>query len=212
MLIEQIYKLITKMGMLNFVCYNIVNACLIVLFMAIFINFLKFNKRRERKKEKKSIVETGTMILFFILFCFVIRTGYGRLSFENLMLNNALTVIGTTFIFFGTIINLLGRLKLGNNWGNQIIIYSNHSLVKNGAYKYVRHPLYASIILMFLGGAIMYKDWMGLMLTVIIFIPFMNYRAKQEEVLLRGIFAEYIEYEKNVGRFSPKWRRKNGQV
>ncbi|MGK0469242.1 MAG: protein-S-isoprenylcysteine O-methyltransferase Ste14, partial [Clostridium sp.] len=37
-----------------------------------------------------------------------------------------------------------------------------------------------------------------------IFIPFMYYRAKQEETLLIQTFSEYNDYIKRTGMFFPK--------
>jgi protein-S-isoprenylcysteine O-methyltransferase Ste14 len=110
-------------------------------------------------------------------------------------------------IVAGAIINLLGRVQLKGNWTNHIKIYESHSLVNRGIYNVVRHPLYASIMLMLFGGSVAYRNWLSAALTAFVFIPFMYYRAKQEEVLLLEEFTEYVEYKKTTGMFLPKlWR------
>jgi len=68
----------------------------------------------------------------------------------------------------------------------------------------VRHPLYASIMLMLFGGSIAYRNWLSAVLTAFVFIPFMYYRAKQEETLLQEEFTEYEEYKNTTGMFFPK--------
>lgn len=107
-------------------------------------------------------------------------------------------------IVIGTVINIIGRIQLKSNWANHIKIYKNHSLINRGIYKVVRHPLYASIMLMLFGGSIAYRNWLSAVLTAFVFIPFMYYRAKQEETLLQEEFTEYEEYKNTTGMFFPK--------
>ena len=130
----------------------------------------------------------------------MVVTGIGKISFNNIYIN----VIAIIIYIVGTIFNLLGRQYLGENWGNNVVIYTNHTLVTNGVYKIVRHPLYASIIWMIYAVGILYKNHVVLILNTIIFIPFMTYRAKQEEKELDKAFDEYKNYKNKVGMFFPK--------
>ena len=115
-----------------------------------------------------------------------------------------MTIIGLLILIIGCIINIIGRINLGKNWSNQIKIYDDHSLVSNGVYKIVRHPLYASIIWMFFGASLIYSNYLAFLANLIIFIPFMYYRAKQEETLLKNEFIDYKDYQIKVGMFFPK--------
>lgn len=98
----------------------------------------------------------------------------------------------------------MGRFRLGSNWANQVKIYKNQTLVTHGPYGFVRHPLYASLILMFYGGCLVYPNYLAFLANTLIFIPFMYYRAKQEEILLSKTFKEYKKYQKEVGMLFPK--------
>ena len=56
---------------------------------------------------------------------------------------------------------------------------------------------------------ILFKKYIVIILNTIVFIPFMYYRAKQEEKELVKVFPEYNNYKKNTGMFFPKiFRRK----
>jgi protein-S-isoprenylcysteine O-methyltransferase Ste14 len=76
--------------------------------------------------------------------------------------------------------------------------------VQKGAYRIVRHPLYASLIWVFYGASIVYLNYYAFLLNTFVFIPFMYYRAKQEEELLEKEFSDYNKYTLNVGMFFPK--------
>lgn len=198
------YKSLQGLGAFEFWCLMIINLSILAVAIAIIIDFAMFQKDRGTKKGKKSIVETGTMTAFFLFFCLVIRTGFGKISFESVVTVRWMIGIGTLMVLKGAVLNIIGRFELGNNWANHIRIYENHRLITNGLYRFVRHPLYSSIMLMLFGGSVVYRNWASFLAVAVIFIPFMNYRAKQEEVLLRETFPEYEEYAKKVGRFFPK--------
>ena len=184
----------------------IIGICLWILFGAIIINFMNSRQSSSSavKKKKKSIVETGTMLLFFFGFYLLVRFNIGLIRISSDDLNLALIVIGTLMIIAGCIFNVMGRFNLGHNWGHQVIIYKDHSLVETGLYGIVRHPLYASIMLMFYGACLVHTNTYAFLATTFIFIPFMYYRAKQEEVELSKVFKEYAQYKSKVGMFFPK--------
>ena len=196
----------TPLGIFEAVSVFIIGVCIIIILIAILINFIESNKSNV-KKEKKSIVETGTMLLFFLFYYLSIRFGIGKIVYNNLQVRIPLMVFSLLVIIIGTYFNVSGRFRLGKNWANQIKIYKGHTLVTKGVYKIVRHPLYASLIWMFYAGAIIYFNWVAFLLNTFIFIPFMYYRAKQEENLLTKQFKNYKQYQNNVGMFFPKLKR-----
>lgn len=177
--------------------------------VAILIDFAEFQKRGEVKKEKKSVVETSTMLLFFFGFYAILRTGTGRIAMEFSPFKVLLMVSGALLVITGCAVNVKGRLDLGKNWGNQIKIYGDHTFITGGMYRFVRHPLYASLVWMFLGASLIYQNWLALLAALFVFIPFMRYRARQEEELLTKEFGAYSDYKKKVGMFFPKLWNKN---
>jgi protein-S-isoprenylcysteine O-methyltransferase Ste14 len=161
---------------------------------------------RKARSEKRSVVDTATMTLFFLLFYFLIRLGIGGFAIGGLA-GNALIVIGTAIVAAGTAANIVGRFSLGKNWANQVKIYRDQTLVTKGVYSFVRHPLYASLIWMFYGACLVHPNYAAFLANTFIFIPFMHYRAKQEEDLLAKRFKGYTKYQKEVGMLFPKIRK-----
>jgi protein-S-isoprenylcysteine O-methyltransferase Ste14 len=182
----------------------IVLLCVFTILVAVLIDFAEFQKRERAKKEKKSIVETGTMLLFFGFFYFFIRFGIGQIQLNLGIIKILSMTVGSLILVVGCMVNILGRMNLGKNWSNQIKIYADHAFVSGGAYRFVRHPLYASIIWMFCGASLVYVNYLALLANIIIFIPFMYFRARQEEEMLAKEFVGYKNYQKKVGMFFPK--------
>jgi len=76
-------------------------------------------------------------------------------------------------------------------------------VVSNGAFRYVRHPLYSACLLFYLGLAVSTASIFSLALSVVIFV-FYNYIASFEEGLLDEKFGEeYRRYRKKTGKWVP---------
>jgi len=80
-------------------------------------------------------------------------------------------------------------------------------LVTKGPYRFCRHPLYLSFIIMILGIDLMFKSVIGVAFTLALSIPSVVYRARIEDALLRKKFGEEWEnYADRVGFLFPGCR------
>ncbi|MBP1920255.1 methyltransferase family protein [Youngiibacter multivorans] len=184
-----------------------ISSSVTMLFAAIVMDFMLFEKKGGVKKEKRSIVATGTMTLFYLVYFIVIWTRIGAIDVQGTTAVRALRMTGTILVALGSAMNILGRISLKGNWADHVRIYKDQTLVETGLYGIVRHPLYSSLMVMMYGGSLAYLNWASALLTTFVFIPFMYYRAKQEEIFLMQEFERYANYSKRVGMFFPKfWR------
>ena len=187
---------------------SLVMVCVVAVLLAVVADFLLFDQRTEIWQGQNSIVRTSTMVGFYLVYYLVIRFSVWTVSVASPTWNTVLDSVGLLLMFIGAITNISGRLWLKQNWGNNIRIYTDHTLVRNGPFRFVRHPLYASLVWMFTGGALVYRSPIALLMNGLIFAPFMTYRARQEEKLLRLTFPEYDTYQKQTGMFFPKIGRR----
>jgi protein-S-isoprenylcysteine O-methyltransferase Ste14 len=182
----------------------IVLGCAFAVLFSVTWSFLNYHHKRDVRRGKRSAVDTFTMLLFFALFSWFIsrQTGVIRNPVPGLKL--VCIVLGLSATAVGCFVNVWGRHQLGSTWSNQIAIYEGHKLITAGLFSIVRHPLYASTIWMFLGAAVAYLNWAALALTIVLFVPAMHLRARQEERLLAESFPEYAVYRARTGTFFPK--------
>ena len=81
-------------------------------------------------------------------------------------------------------------------------------VISNGAFRYVRHPLYLGSILIYFGMTVSTASLFCLILLVAI-VVFYNYIANFEEKLLEVKFGEaYVAYQKDTGKWVPHLGKK----
>lgn len=174
---------------------------------AIVLDFKNYHRQDRRVVgSDSSLVETGSMTAFFLVYYVVLRLGLADVPAGG-GVRATMVVTGMFLVLLGCAFNVTGRLVLKSSWANQIRVYEGQRLLTNGPFAVVRHPLYASLIWMFIGGSLIYANPLALALTLGVFVPMMYVRAKKEDALLEATFAgEFAEYKSRTGMFLPKVR------
>ncbi|MBT8261233.1 MAG: isoprenylcysteine carboxylmethyltransferase family protein [Bacteroidia bacterium] len=109
--------------------------------------------------------------------------------------------------FVAAVIITMGVINLNENLTPFPSPRRNSSLVSNGIYRHIRHPIYTGIIaLMFTYG--LYSGSMGRLVITVILIVVFYFKTELEEKLLIKRFPEYRDYRKVAGRFFPRVARK----
>lgn len=194
------------LGWLDLAVVVVIGLCVLAVFTAVLIDFAEYHGRPRAKTVRRSIVDTASMTAFFIGLYALIRLRIMELHIPWPAARITMVVAGLVVIVLGCWVNIAGRLRLGRNWANQVTIYDDQKLVTAGVYGFVRHPLYASLVWMFYGACLVYANLSAVLATTLVFVPFMYYRAGQEEALLEKEFPGYPAYRSRVGMFFPKWR------
>jgi len=138
----------------------------------------------------------GKILVFFqFFFIFLMLLPLGT-RVENLEIGSGVILLG---IFVGAL-----ALK-ENRFGNFNIvpdIKEECVLVVNGVYKYIRHPMYTSVLLSMLGVALLYATYYEYILFTLLSLN-MLVKLWYEETLWESKSSEYIEYKKNTKRLIP---------
>jgi protein-S-isoprenylcysteine O-methyltransferase Ste14 len=97
---------------------------------------------------------------------------------------------------------------LGKQWSFQARVLEDHALIREGPYRFVRHPIYTGMFGMILAAGLAYDHWIGLLFAVVVFSAGTAIRVKSEEKLLREQFGiAFDNYARDVPAVIPlKWR------
>ena len=170
--------------------------------------FAKGVKDLKIKKSKDDIFEKIKDFIAFLGMAFI-----PLISVFTPFLNNFEIKIPLLIIFFSIIgiafdlyFFYLIHKQLGINWSPILEIKENQKLIKDGVYKYIRHPMYTQLLLWnILQGILLsnyFVEFFGILTMVIFYFSRIN---SEEELMIEEFGEEYIKYMENTGRLFPKF-------
>ena len=96
---------------------------------------------------------------------------------------------------------------IGANVSETILTKSSHQLVTHGPYRWIRHPLYTTGVLLFIALGLIAANWFVLTFALIALLSIRFVVVPMEERELIGRFgAAYQEYRRGTGAMSPRVR------
>jgi protein-S-isoprenylcysteine O-methyltransferase Ste14 len=115
-----------------------------------------------------------------------------------------LRVAGLLLLAAGLAIRWAAILNLGSAFSANVAIRKAQRVRTTGLYRYVRHPSYLGLVLIFLAIGIYSRNWIGLAIAVVPPALALLYRIRVEERALREAFGEeYIAYSRTTKRLLP---------
>ncbi len=112
-------------------------------------------------------------------------------------------LVGALLFVTGAYFGITGVRALGSNRTPYPKPREGSVLVRGGVYSRVRHPLYASVILMSIGWALLWRSGLSLAAASAL-VPFFYAKARREERWLRERYPAYADYSTRVPRFIPR--------
>jgi len=95
--------------------------------------------------------------------------------------------------------------SLGRNFSTTLTMKKDQTLVTQGPYRWVRHPMYTSFVLLWVGYFFISTNWfigltgiLGFVLAIVVRTP------KEEQMMIERFGDEYLAYMKRTGRYLPR--------
>jgi protein-S-isoprenylcysteine O-methyltransferase Ste14 len=111
--------------------------------------------------------------------------------------------LGLVLTCAGLAFTVWARAILGRNWSAIVTIRQDHRLVRQGPYRWVRHPIYSGLLLAMLGTAICFGELRGLIGVALGLVGFWLKARLEETFLIEQFGSEYTEYKKEVKALIP---------
>ena len=93
---------------------------------------------------------------------------------------------------------------LGRNLTDTVVTRKQHTLVTNGPYRWVRHPLYSSVAMLTLANFLAAANWFFIVAGCLMFLLLAIRTRKEEENLVARFGDDYRNYMQRTGRFVPR--------
>jgi protein-S-isoprenylcysteine O-methyltransferase Ste14 len=93
---------------------------------------------------------------------------------------------------------------LGKAFSANVAIHSTQKLNQSGLFRFMRHPSYTGMMLIFLAMGLNTRNWLGLAIIFLAPLAALLYRIHVEEAALTGAFGvDYVEYSRTTKRLIP---------
>jgi protein-S-isoprenylcysteine O-methyltransferase Ste14 len=155
-------------------------------------------KHEQREKLVYYLAGLGLIPIFFYVFTSWIDT-------FQLLFPAWVRWSGAVIIFTGDLLFVWSHRALGRNWSPVLEIRKGHTLVTNGPYKFVRHPMYAAIFIIGIGISLLSSNWIVALSYMLPVVCMYLVRVSDEEKMMTEQFGDkYRKYMKRTGRLIPK--------
>jgi protein-S-isoprenylcysteine O-methyltransferase Ste14 len=144
------------------------------------------------------ILVTGMLLCALVLVPFADRRGVGVMAGGSAMrwAGLVLTILGMGLIFWS-------GMALGRLYSPEVTLQEGHHLITDGPYRLIRHPRYLGGMVQGIGLSLLFRSWIGLVLTLA-FVIIILFRVRDEEVMMSREFgAEWDSYCKKSRRLIP---------
>jgi protein-S-isoprenylcysteine O-methyltransferase Ste14 len=165
-------------------------------------------QRKESKSERRVTTQENILLgLLFLAMFFVplIYSATSWLDFANYSLPNWTGWMGTALLILALFVFWRSHADLGLNWSPSLEIRTEHKLITNGIFGYIRHPMYASQWIWVIAQPFLLQNWIAGFLNLFIFTAFYILRVRDEEKMMLDTFGdEYRDYMNKTGAVFPK--------
>ena len=165
-------------------------------------------QRKESKSERRvNRQETILLGLLFLAMFFLplIYSATTWLDFANYSIPIWAGWLGIALLLLALIVFWRSHADLGLNWSPSLEIRTEHKLITNGIFGYIRHPMYASQWIWVIAQPLLLQNWIAGFLNLFVFTAFYFLRVSAEEKMMLDTFGdEYREYMNKTGAVIPK--------
>jgi protein-S-isoprenylcysteine O-methyltransferase Ste14 len=127
------------------------------------------------------------------------------LDFAAYQLTPVFPWCGVVFMVMALWLFYRSHADLGRQWSVTLELRKDHRLIKEGVYRRIRHPMYASIWLWCIAQGLLLANWLAGWFALVSFGILYFVRTPREERMLCEAFGpEYREYMEQTGRLFPR--------
>ena len=175
-----------------------------IAFGAIFIFRKKWSRDKTRKSDRSSLAGIAIQTLSLPAVWMMPRQHQTTILPLGFWFQLLSTIFVIAIIVVSVWIMAASLRALGRQWSLQARVLQNHKLVREGPYRFVRHPIYTGMRGMIVAGGLAWSHWIGFLIALLLFAVGTAIRVRSEEKLLREQFGTAFEdYERSVPAVVP---------
>jgi protein-S-isoprenylcysteine O-methyltransferase len=165
--------------------------------------FVRAQRGSDRIQDRSSTIVLYSSIFLGIFLAVLIKNTGPQWTHIglNFYLLNALALL---FLLGGIAWRAWAILTLGRFFTTNVAVRSGHKVIRQGPYRWMRHPSYTGGLITFFGLGLAFANWLSLVVLMILVVIGYIYRMNVEEkVLIASLGDEYLEYSRHTKRLIP---------
>jgi protein-S-isoprenylcysteine O-methyltransferase Ste14 len=162
-----------------------------------------FGKRTIQKQTSRSrFLQLALLVGTYVLMA-VPDLGWGLLNQSVVPTGRTASAVGYGLLLGGMSFAGWARIFLGGNWSSNVTLKKDHTLVRTGPYRIVRHPIYTGLLVALLGTAVALgplRCFLGVILAAVAW----KIKSITEELFMVQQFGDqYTRYRMQVKALVP---------
>jgi protein-S-isoprenylcysteine O-methyltransferase Ste14 len=162
---------------------------------------VRFHARRPVVEQRVGPLPPPPALISWLVPPIILLSGWGDLAATWMPVR----VLGLALGLYAVVLMPWAVSVLGSSYAPGPALLRDQALVVSGPFRRVRHPIYSSVVALWLGAALSTLNWLLLLLWPLITAGVLR-QARVEERMLREKFgAHYDSYAVTTGRLLPRF-------
>ena len=193
--------------------FRILFLCTYALFAG--VRFYYRGKTIGRESEKdyeemdKSTLFLSIAILVYLALVIIYILLPDLIAWAYMALPSIIRWLGFGLALVGIGLTLLTHRTLGAQYSAKREIQKEHTIISEGIYSKIRHPMYTSLNIFSLAVSLMSSNMLLILFSFLVALPFPWIARKEESMLIDQFGDDYREYMSRTGRFLPPLRKQD---
>ena len=139
-----------------------------------------------------------------LVYCFALSSAFVAINSwqpgKDAAVHPLPAAIGLVLLVLSLVLSVTSLLHLGSSYSLEIELKDGHSVTRSGPYRIVRHPIYLSDVVGFLGLCLVINWWQAWIVLPGVLLSLYLMAKKEESFLLQHLGTEYENYKTDVRR------------
>jgi protein-S-isoprenylcysteine O-methyltransferase Ste14 len=166
------------------------------------VSALRTKRTIQRQSSVLQLLYTA-ILLVGVYLIFAKQSGIPWLDRQLFLMSVPIALLGLVTVLTGVVFSVWARVMLGGNWSNSVTVKEDHTLVRWGPYRVVRHPIYSGILLGMIGSALQRGEMRSFVGVMICGLSFWLKTRAEEHFMVQRFGEEYLQYCHQVRALVP---------
>lgn len=174
-----------------------------VLFWFVLVVAGIFGKRTIQKQTSRSrFLQLALLVATYVLMA-VPDLGWGLLNEPLVPAGRTASAVGYGLLLAGMFFAGWARIFLGGNWSSNVTLKEDHTLIRSGPYRIVRHPIYTGLLVALLGTAIALGPLRCFLGVILAAVAWKIKSITEERFMVQQFGDRYTHYRMQVKALVP---------